>query len=123
MRQPSLSNAVKALLENSPDRVSEAMQQEALDAEKGLRDGGVDIEMLLAKREEIKQLREKRAYAVVKELDGQQVRMPGFALPLAFDNRKITETCSCHGSAPASTPRRRRQTRSSMSYSTKTTLL
>jgi len=82
---------VKSLIGNSPDRVSEAMQQEADEAEQLLRVDGIDIEGLLAKRSEIKSLRKKSAYAVVDDLDGQHIRMPGFALPLEFSGSKITE--------------------------------
>lgn len=82
---------LKSLVENAPDRVSEAMQQEADDAERLLRADGINIEDLLAKRAEIKALRRQSAYAVVNGLDGQHIRMPGYALPLGFSGSKITE--------------------------------
>ena len=51
----------------------------------------IDIEGLLARREEIRKLREQRARAVVDDLDGRQVSMPGYALPLDYSGTKITE--------------------------------
>ena len=52
---------------------------------------GVDIDGLLARRSEIAELRRRRAAATNPELDGQLVRMPGYALPLDFAGRKVTE--------------------------------
>jgi hypothetical protein len=52
---------------------------------------GVDIDGLLAKRAEIRELRRQRAHAVVEDLSGQQVRMPGYALPLEYSGTQITE--------------------------------
>ena len=76
---------------SSPERVSEAMRQEANEAERSLRNEGVDIEGLLARRQEIKELRTQQAFAVVPELNGQTIRMPGFVLPLEYAGKKVTE--------------------------------
>ena len=91
LSQLGLYARIRSLLENSPDRVSESMQQEATEVEQLLRSAGIDIEGLLAQREEIKELRKQSAFAVVEKLDGQHIRMPGFALPLEFSGSKITE--------------------------------
>jgi hypothetical protein len=56
-----------------------------------LEKAGVDIDGLLAREAEITELRKQRAYAVVEDLSGQQVRMPGYALPLEFSGTQITE--------------------------------
>lgn len=71
--------------------VTEGMQQEMLEAGKKLRDQGIDIEMLLAKREEIAALRRKRAMAMDETLHGKTIRMPGYALALEYDGKKIKE--------------------------------
>lgn len=87
----SLYARIQLLQQSAPERVSEAMNNEALEAEQSLRDQGIDIEGLLARRDEIKELRKQQAIAVVPELHEQQVRMPGFALPLEMTDRMITE--------------------------------
>jgi hypothetical protein len=51
----------------------------------------IDIDGLLARRAEIRELREQRARGVVDDLDGRQVSMPGYALPLEFSGTKLTE--------------------------------
>ena len=50
---------------------------------------GIDFQGLLAKRAEITELRKQQGTAVVSELDGKQIRMPGFALPLEYSDKKI----------------------------------
>lgn len=87
----SLYARIQLLQDSTPERVSEAMLQEAQEAEQSLREENIDIEDLLAQRKEIKKLREQQAYAVVSELHNQQIRMPGFVLPLEITDRKITE--------------------------------
>ena len=52
---------------------------------------GVDIDGLLARRAEIRDLRKKRATSVVGELNGTTIRMPGFVLPIEYDGTKVTE--------------------------------
>lgn len=71
--------------------VSEGMKKEMADAAASLRKQGVDIEGLLAKREEITALRKKRAMAMDSTLDGKTIRMPGYALALEYDGKKVTE--------------------------------
>ena len=51
----------------------------------------IDIEGLLARRAEIREFRQQRALAVVDDLDGRQVSMPGYVLPLDYSGTKITE--------------------------------
>lgn len=82
---------VSAMRERNPDSVTESMQAEAKEAEQALRKAGIDIEGLLARREEIKKLRMKRAHAMDSTLDGVSIRMPGYALPLEYDGEKVTE--------------------------------
>jgi hypothetical protein len=82
---------VRALQYRKSKTLSASMRKDAEEAETVLQAAGIDINGLLSRREEIKELRRQRAYAVVDDLDGQQVRMPGYALPLEFSNKKITE--------------------------------
>ncbi|UCH49522.1 MAG: DUF3299 domain-containing protein [Betaproteobacteria bacterium] len=52
-----------------------------------LEKAGVDVDGLLAMRAEIAE----RGRAVVEELDGKVVRIPGYLLPLEFSGKKVTE--------------------------------
>jgi len=78
-------------LQKQGSEVSTGMLEEAREADHTLQSQGVDIDELLARRVEIRELRRQRAHAVVSELNGQQVRMPGYALPLEFSGTRITE--------------------------------
>ena len=78
-------------LEKTGKAVSEGMKQEMAEAEASLRKQGVDIDGLLAKREEISALRKKRAFAMDENLDGKTIRMPGYALALEYDGKKVKE--------------------------------
>jgi len=51
----------------------------------------VDIDGLLAKRDEVTKMRQRMAVEVVPELDGKAIVMPGFVLPLEYDGKKVTE--------------------------------
>jgi hypothetical protein len=82
---------VQGLLKSAPERVNDAMQQEAEEAEQTLRAEGVDIEELMNQRLEIMALREKQANAVVPELNGIRVKIAGYALPLEYRGNKTTE--------------------------------
>jgi hypothetical protein len=72
-------------------KAGEATLREAVGAEATLVKEGVDIDGLLAKRVEIRDLRKKRATSVVGELDGTTIRMPGFVLPIEYAGTKVTE--------------------------------
>ena len=82
---------IEKLKENQPKRVTPAMQAEVDEGLRFLESEGVDVQGLLAKRAEITELRRQQGTAVVTELDGKQIRMPGFALPLEYSDKKITE--------------------------------
>ena len=82
---------VSRMQAETPTEVSDGMLTEANEAAASLREQGVDIEGLLARREEIKVLRTKQARATVKSLNGAQISIPGYALPLAYEDEKITE--------------------------------
>jgi hypothetical protein len=55
------------------------------------------------------------AAPTVPALAGAKVKLPGFAIPLENKGGKVSEFSWCLTSAPASTARRRRPTRSSTS--------
>jgi len=78
-------------MEAAGKEMGEASLKEAAEAEAALVKEGVDIDGLLVKRAEIRDLRKKRATSVVGELDGTTIRMPGFVLPIEYDGTKVTE--------------------------------
>ncbi len=56
-----------------------------------LEENGVDVEGLIGMREEVIKEREAKLKLTNRELDGKMVRIPGYLLPLEFDENKITE--------------------------------
>ena len=82
---------IQTMKKQKPSSVSETMAEEAREAEATLKKENVDINGLLSKREEIKELRKKRAMAMNESLHGKVIKMPGYALPLEFDGEKVKE--------------------------------
>ncbi len=72
-------------------RMSKEERDELEELEKELTSQGVDIDWLLARRAEIAEKRRKRAEAVVPSLDGANVRIAGYLLPIEFKGDKVTE--------------------------------
>jgi len=72
-------------------KVSDGMALEASESEAVLVKEEIDIDGLLARRLEIRDLRKKRATAVVGEIDGTTIRMPGFVLPIEYAGTRVTE--------------------------------
>ena len=73
--------------EKSPDFTS-ADYDEAISK---LKADKVDTEGLLARREEITEKRRLRGSTANKKLNGKTIRLPGYLLPLEFENKKVTE--------------------------------
>ena len=71
--------------------VSEETRRETAELEKELAAENIDIDGLLARRDEVRRLRTIRGTRAVSELDGMEIKMPGFVLPLEFAGRKVTE--------------------------------
>ena len=74
------------MLEQLPDRGPDTEQyyQQVDEAMPTLKKAGIDIAEILAKRKEIQT-------AVVKELNGQNIRIAGYLLPLEASAGKVTE--------------------------------
>ena len=51
----------------------------------------VDIDGLLAMREEVTRERIAKTFLANEQLDGQRIRMPGYLLPLEFAGKKVNE--------------------------------
>ena len=58
---------------------------------KMLREDGIDVDGLIAMRDEVAQERIAKTYLANRELDGRSVRIPGYLLPLEFDGDRVTE--------------------------------
>ena len=82
---------ITKLKESDPSKVTVGMEEESREAEARLAADGVDVDHLISIAPEVKRQRMKKATAVVPELDGQQVKLPGYLLPLEFDQKKVTE--------------------------------
>ena len=73
------------VLETKPrDSENEALYEEVDKAMPEIRKTGIDIDKALAKRKEART-------AVVEELHGKHVRIPGYLLPLELDGTEVTE--------------------------------
>ena len=75
-------NALETLPKRSPE--TEEYYKEVDKAMPALQEAGIDIVKLMAK---IKQIQT----SIVKELNGQKVRIPGYLLPLEVSATKVTE--------------------------------
>ena len=82
---------VTVLKETDPAMVNQNMEDEARKARSRLEASGLDVAYLISIASEIKEKRMKKASAVVPELDGQQVKLPGYLLPLEFEEKTVTE--------------------------------
>jgi hypothetical protein len=56
-----------------------------------LTEQGIDVDGLLARRQEIADQKQARARALNTALDGRIVRMPGYLLPLEYSGKLVTE--------------------------------
>ncbi len=82
---------ITKLKESDPAGVTQEMEEERRQAVARLEADGVDIGYLVAIAPEVFEKRLKKATAVVPELNGQQVKLAGYLLPLEFEKKKITE--------------------------------
>ena len=81
---------VRQLQEMGKDS-GEASMKELEEAADALTKEGIDYEYLLAKRDEIRELRRKASEEVVEDLDNKMVTLGGFLLPLEFSGKEVTE--------------------------------
>lgn len=73
------------------DKVSELDVQDEQRLSRKLKQGGVDVDGLLARRKEIVAKRQARSGGVNPALNGQQVRIPGYLLPLEYSGKMVSE--------------------------------
>lgn len=82
---------VRVREQEAAGRISDDGRQELAQLETQLAAEGVNVDSLLERRQEVTEKRRAAAQATVSELDGQQIRMPGFLLPLEFTDTLTTE--------------------------------
>jgi hypothetical protein len=70
----------------TPEEV--ALEKKALTK---LKQDGVDVDGLLAKRDTIAEKKRAAASTVNPAIDGKMIRIPGYVLPLEFSGTKVTE--------------------------------
>ena len=61
------------------------------DRVESLEEDGVDVNGLIAMRDQVTEERIAKTYLANKALNGKPVRIPGYLLPLEFDGDKVTE--------------------------------
>jgi hypothetical protein len=71
--------------------LSEPEQAELKESLNSLSSQGIDIDSLISQRMGIIEKRKAAAHATKAELNGVEIKMPGFLLPLNFDNDEVTE--------------------------------
>ena len=79
-----LSDVGDELLKSGQEEVEKDLIEEIEKTIKNLNDSGIDVQLLVAKLTDVRT-------AIVKELDGKSVRIPGYLLPLEVSGSKVTE--------------------------------
>jgi hypothetical protein len=70
---------------------SEERVREADEVARKLTDSGIDVDGLLSRVDEIRELRRQRAEGIDLSLSGKSIRMGGYLLPLEFSGKATTE--------------------------------
>ncbi len=73
------------------DKSPDFTQADHDEAESRLKAENIDIDGLIARREEITEKRRAQGQATNADLDGEKIRLPGYLLPLEFADKKVTE--------------------------------
>ena len=76
---------------SKPDRVTEELLDLVAQRENELLSQGVAVEELVPQFKDIMGRRLAIRQSVVAALDGEKVRVPGYMLPLEFDNKSVSE--------------------------------
>jgi hypothetical protein len=73
------------------EKLSPTESDDEQGAARKLRQAGLDVDSLLARRGEIAERNRQLAMAANPALDGQTVRIPGYLLPLEFSGKDVSE--------------------------------
>lgn len=87
----SIVARIEALEQHKPDAVSNASLTERDSLRKVLTSENVAIDSLFAIRYEIAAKRRQRAEATIPDLNGVNVKIPGYLLPLDYSGAAVTE--------------------------------
>ncbi|WP_241810588.1 DUF3299 domain-containing protein [Vibrio crassostreae] len=69
-----------------------ANRRDLREVKQELNEAGIkNVDALLTKRQEVAELRKRKATEVNEDLDGKNVRLAGYMLPLEFDEHRVTE--------------------------------
>lgn len=82
---------VRLRLQMGIDDVTAEKRQQADEFVAELKAQGVDVDDMLTRRADMVARQRAQAAAVVDQLDGRNVRIPGFLLPLGYEDEKVTE--------------------------------
>lgn len=82
---------VEAQLKQGKIEKRDPTYQLAMGLRKNLVEKGIDVDRLIREVDKLRSALRQLRMTVVKDLDGKIVRMPGYALPLEFSNKGITE--------------------------------
>jgi hypothetical protein len=73
------------------EKISPADMADAQTLSRKLKQAGVDVDDLLARRKEIVAMRQKLSTRVNQALNGKVVRIPGYLLPLEYAGKSVSE--------------------------------
>ena len=73
------------------DKTLDFTREEYDEAASNLKADNIDIDGLIARREEITEKRRLRGATANPDLNGKNIRLPGYLLPLEFEDKKVTE--------------------------------
>ena len=73
------------------DQLDEDLVAYRAEARRTLESAGLDVNALLAKVDQYEKYAEVWSNTLVDDLDGREIRMPGYALPLEFSGTTVTE--------------------------------
>ena len=77
--------------QNNKQKIPDSLKVEYQQALEILKKEAVDIDGLFAKRAEVTEKRRLQAQTANVDLNGKNIRMPGYLLPLEFKDKKVTE--------------------------------
>ncbi len=70
--------------------LDDAIVKKARELTRQLTEAGIDVDRMIAKYDELRRLKHRQIQPVAA-LDGQRIRMPGYVLPLEFEDNKVIE--------------------------------
>jgi nickel/cobalt exporter len=91
LRDLAMVARIRSLIENGKSDTDGPNAAEEKQLVAKLEGEGIDVDWLLSQRERVARMRLKRAEAVDDGIDGQDIRIPGYSLPLMVEEGRVTE--------------------------------